>query len=220
MLDNFEHVLDAAPAVAKLVAANASTEGAGPSRAPLRVSFERVYTVAGLAVPSTGASSSIEMLGQWSATALFLDWFGLPIRLPADVRWVHPIAELCRYLGGLPLALELAAARARVLAPDQILDRLRTLATPLGPGRRDAPERHRSLQKTIDWSLDLLTADQQKLFAVLGVFVGGFTVDGAQAVCGEAVPDVLDGVATLLDHSLIQRIPARRGPVWGCSSHP
>jgi predicted ATPase/DNA-binding SARP family transcriptional activator len=216
VLDNFEHVLDAGPAVATLVAACGQLKVLVTSRAPLRVSFERVYTVAGLAVPSTGAGSSLEMLGQWSATALFLQLVRAAdpsFRPTPDA--VRPIAELCRYLGGLPLALELAAARARVLAPEQILDRLRTLATPLGPGRRDAPERHRSLQKTIDWSLDLLTADQQKLFAVLGVFVGGFTVDGAQAVCGEAVPDVLDGVATLLDHSLIQRIPARHGPRLG-----
>ena len=187
VLDNFEHVLDAAPAVAKLVAACEQLKVLVTSRAPLRVSFERVYTVAGLAVPSTGAGSSLEMLGQWSATALFLELVRAAdpsFRPTSDA--VRPIAELCRYLGGLPLALELAAARARVLAPDQILDRLRTLATPLGPGRRDAPERHRSLQKTIDWSLDLLTADQQKLFAVLGVFVGGFTVDGAQAVCGRS----------------------------------
>ena len=85
---------------------------------------------------------------------------------------------------GLPLALELAAARTRVLAPRQILDRMRTLAEPFGPGRRDAPERHRTLQATIDWSLNLLTPDQQRLFAVLGLFVGGFTVDAAaDGVC-------------------------------------
>ena len=82
----------------------------------------------------------------------------------------------------------------------------------MGPGRRDAPERQQTLQATIEWSFNLLTNDQQRLFAVLGLFVGAFTADGAQAVCDDAVPDVLDGLATLLDHSLLQRAHPPRGP--------
>ena len=213
LLDNFEHVLDAAPAIAELLGECEHLKVLVTSRASLHVAFERVYSVHGLEVPAADAEPAIDALEESPATALFIDRARAAdpdFELTTNV--CESVAELCRYLAGLPLALELAAARTRVLTPDQILDRLRTLAAPFGPGRRDAPERHRTLQATIDWSLNLLTPDQQRLFAVLGLFVGGFTVDALQAVCGDAVSDVLDALAALLDHSLVQRTPARRGP--------
>jgi predicted ATPase len=120
------------------------------------------------------------------------------------------VAELCNYLGGLPLALELAAARAAVLSPAAILERLRTSSEPLGPGRRDAPERHRTLHATIDWTYQLLTPAEQTLFAQLGLFVGGFTAHSAEAVCAGVSHSVVDGLASLLDHSLIHPVTTPR----------
>ena len=122
------------------------------------------------------------------------------------------VADLCRYLGGLPLALELAAARATVLSPATILERLRTSTEPLGPARRDAPERHRTMRATIDWTYQLLTPSEQAVFARLDVFVGGFTVDAAEAVCADLDHDIVDEMAVLIDHGLVHRAPASHSP--------
>jgi predicted ATPase len=121
------------------------------------------------------------------------------------------VTELCRYLGGLPLALELAAARAAVLPPAELLTRVRTSSEPIGPARRDAPARQRTLQATIDWSYDLLEPAERALFARLALFAGTFTADGAAAVCADLDISVLDGRAAVLDHGLIHREPARCG---------
>lgn len=212
ILDNFEHLLEAGPALAKLISQCSELKVLVTSRAPLRVSFERVYSLSGLAVPSARDCASLEALAEWSATALFI-----ARAVEADPSFeltpdgITATAELCRYLGGLPLAIELAAARTRVLAPTEILARLGTASDPLGRGRRDAPARHRTLQATIDWSFNLLGRDEQGLFTAAGLFASGFAVDAAEAVCSEMMEDVVDGLATLIDHGLVQRVSARRG---------
>lgn len=210
VLDNFEHVIRAAPALGRLVASCPQLKVLVTSRAPLHLSLERVHRVGGLAVPELAGTWSMEALRRCPASAMFLDRaraadasFELT---PGDV---SAVAELCRHLGGLPLALELAAARMIVLSATEILERLRTSSEPLGPGRRDAPERHRTLQATIDWSFKLLTMPQQRLFAVLGLFVGGFDVEAAEVVCVDSEQNVVDGLATLVDHGLIHRASAR-----------
>jgi predicted ATPase/DNA-binding SARP family transcriptional activator len=210
VLDNFEHVLGAAPAVARLAAECPQLKLVVTSRARLRVSGERVYPVGGLAVPQPGEARSVESLLRWSATALFVERARAadPGFAVADAD-AGSVSELCRYLGGLPLAVELAAARASLLSPTEILERVRRSADSLGPGRRDAPERHRTLQATIDWTLDSLTAGERRLFAVAGLFVGGFTIEAVEAVFPEQDQSVVDGLSTLLDHGLIQRAPAR-----------
>jgi len=216
VLDNFEHVLDAGSALAKLISECSQLKVLVTSRAPLRVSFERVYNVGGLAVPPPAEGESLDVLSRWPATALFIDRAiaaDPTVELAPDGG--RAISELCRYLGGWPLAIELAAARTRVLAPIDILARLRTASDPLGPARRDAPTRHRSLDATIAWSCALLAPDEQKLFTALGLFVGGFTVEAVEAVCAELMDDVAGGLATLLDHGLVQRMPARRGSRLG-----
>ena len=172
--------------------------------------------MSGLAVPSPDESPSKESLGRWPATSLFLQ--RAEVANP-DLEWTPAEAaatiELCRYLAGLPLALELAAARAPVLPPTEILDRVRDSLRVLGPGRRDAPERHRTMQAAIDWSVSLLASFERTLFARLSLFVGGFTVEAAEAVCVDLDGQVLDGLSTLLDHGLLQRRASReRARLW------
>jgi predicted ATPase len=118
------------------------------------------------------------------------------------------IAQICTRLDGLPLAIELAAARIKVLSVTEILDRLGRRLDLLSSGPRDAPERQQTLRAAIGWSYDLLDEPARRLFSQLGVFAGGFTLQAAEAVCG---PDALDGIAALADHSLLNRDGRRYG---------
>ena len=213
VLDNFEHILAAAPAVAQLAAGCPSLKILITSRAPLRVSLERVYHVSGLTVPDARDAGSADALRRCAASALFIDRAtraGQTFELTSTNS--EAVADLCRYLGGLPLALELAAARATVLSPATILERLRTSAEPLGPARRDAPERHRTIGAMIDWTYKLLTPSEQAVFARLSVFVGGFTVEAAEAVRADLDHDIVDELTVLLDHGLVHRAPASHRP--------
>ena len=212
VLDNLEHLLGAAPSVAQLAGDCPRVKLLVTSRAPLRVGLERVLQVQPLAVPVGGVDTSAERLRATAAGALFVErartadpHFAL---LEPDV---EPVSELCRYLGGVPLALELAAARTAVLAPQAILERVRASAELLGPARRDAPDRHHTLHATIDWSYQLLNAGERTLFTRLAVFASGFTADGAEAVGGDLELSVVDGLQVLLDHGLIHRANAREG---------
>ena len=184
VLDNFEHVLDAARDVAGLLAACPELDVVVTSRAPLRVEGEWEYRV--------------DPLADDEAAALFRQRARAVER---DVELNGEVAEICRRLDCLPLALELAAARVKVLAPPALLDRLRRNVPVLAAGGRDAPERQRTLRATIAWSHDLLSADEQRLFARLSVFAGGCTLEAAEAVC-EAD---LDTLAALVDESLVRR---------------
>ena len=209
VLDNFEHVIAAAPVLARLADGCAHLKLLVTSRAPLHLKLERVYPVEGLAAlePVDGASPS--SLRQWPASALFIER-ALAANPAYEVKPSESmaVAELCSYVGGLPLALELAAASAALLSPGEILGRLRSSSGPLGPPRRDAPERHQTIQAMIDWSLNLLPTRERRLFGRLGVFVGGFTIETAEAVCGDLDQSVLNGLALLLDHGLIYRQPS------------
>ena len=115
----------------------------------------------------------------------------------------QPVAEICRALGGLPLALELAATRVGILPPAALLERLEHLLKLLKGGARDAPERQRTIRATIDWSHDLLEPLEQHLFRRLAVFAGGCTLEAAESICGDDV-DVVDGLASLADSGLIR----------------
>src|SRR5262249_25602162 len=119
---------------------------------------------------------------------------------------VASVVGVCRELDGLPLALELAAARIPVLPPAELLRRLKPGMAVLSTGQRDAPARHRALRDAIAWSYDLLTPEQQRLFRWLGVFAGGWSLDLAEAVCAEPLESqsVLDSLAALVEHSLVQ----------------
>jgi predicted ATPase/transcriptional regulator with XRE-family HTH domain len=207
LLDNFEHVLDAAPVVADVLLACLDARIVVTSRALLRISGEHVYAVRPLALPKVDAGMTPDAATGSPAVALFL----------SRARAVHPdfaltpenvgsIVEVCRELDGLPLALELAAARIAVLPPAELLGRLKPGMSVLNTGRRDAPARHRGLRDAIAWSHDLLSAEQQRLFRWLGVFAGGWSLDLAESVCSDPLgtPSVFDGLAALVEHSLVQ----------------
>ena len=206
VLDNVEHLLPAAPLVAELLGACPALRVVTTSRAPLRLSGEHLYPVSPLAVPDPGRLPSLADLGQIAAVRLFVE----------RVRAVKPdfalseanapaVVEIVRRLDGLPLALELVAARVRVLSPDALSARLERRLPLLTGGAQDLPERQRTLRETIAWSYDLLRPHEQVLFRRLGVFAGGCTLEAAEMVANLDEPvDVLEGMTALLDASLLQ----------------
>ncbi len=208
VVDNFEHLLPAATSISTLADECPRLKLLVTSRSPLHVSAERIFGVEPLAVPAL----EDEAVQDSAAAALFLDRAatGHPGYALGEADKAA-LGELCRYLGGVPLALELAAARASVLSVPAILERLRGSFEQLGPAPRDAPERQRSLRATIEWSTNLIGREQRILFARLSVFGGGFTSESAEAVCGDLSLNVTDGLSVLLDQGLIHRVPARQG---------
>ena len=195
ILDNFEQVVAASTQVASLLSAAPGVTALVSSRAALRVRGERLFPVPPLAEPA-----SVRLfLERARATA--------PDLAPAPED-AATISDICRRLDGLPLAIELAAARTRLLAPQDVLARLSRPLTLLTGGPRDLPERHQALEAAIAWSYDLLTGDERALFRRLAVFAGGCTVEAAAAVClaaGALAIEPLDGLQALIDHSLVRR---------------
>jgi predicted ATPase/class 3 adenylate cyclase len=206
VLDNFEHLLPAASVVSRLLAAAPQVKALVTSRTLLRIYGEREYAVTPLPIPEPQETTVAEV-ESYPAVQLFLDRAGMArpgFGLSADS--ATAVAEICRRLDGLPLAIELAAARIRVLSPGELLGRLgRRLA--LEGAARDLPERQRTLRATIDWSHQLLDVEEARLFAHLSVFAGGWTRQAAERVCGEGLRvQVLDGLESLVEHSLVQRV--------------
>jgi predicted ATPase/DNA-binding SARP family transcriptional activator len=206
VLDNLEQVLEAALVLAELLAGAPGTQLLVTSRAPLDLPEERIYPVPPLQLPDTSRHLQLARLEETEAIRLFLDRArDARVDFALSDENAEAVAELCLRLDGLPLALELAAARIKLLSPRQILERLGGRLEPLKamPGA-GLPERHRTLRAAVDWSYDLLTADEQALFASLGVFVGGFSLDGAAAVAGDLDLDLVDGIESLLNNSLLR----------------
>ena len=214
VLDNFEHLLEAAPEVAELIEACPNLVVLVTSRAPLRVRGEQEYSVGPLALPaSTLSPTAEEVLGSPSG------------RLFAErARTVSPafrlgegnaaaVAAICWRLAGLPLALELAAARMRFLDPAALLTRLdRALSAP--SGARDLPERQRTMRATLDWSHDLITEDEKVFFRRLSVFAGGFPLEAAEEVGAAGIivaEDVLELLGRLVEQSLVAAVPDEKG---------
>lgn len=211
VLDNFEQVVAAAPEVGELLAKLDNVSLLVTSREVLRLYGEHDITVEPLASPPPSSGGSIEKITAYPAVTLFTERaraINAAFQLgPANAAQV---AELCRRLDGLPLALELAAARSRTLSPGEILARLESWKGLLAAGARDAPERHRTLRATLDWSYELVDEREGVLFRRLGVFAGGFTLEAAEAVAngyGDLGVDVVDGMASLVDKSLVQVVP-------------
>jgi predicted ATPase/DNA-binding CsgD family transcriptional regulator len=209
LLDNFEQVLAAVPWLADLLANCPSLKVLVTSRAVLHMRGEHEFPVSPLALPDFTHLPESAALSQYAAVALFLERaravkpdFALT---PTNSR---AIAEICIRLDGLPLALELAAARSKLLPPQALLARLRHRLQVLTSAAQDAPVRQQTLRNTLAWSYDLLDAQEQRLFRRLSVFVGGYTleaVEGLYTALGEQPVDVLDGVALLMDKSLLQQ---------------
>ncbi|MDQ7843146.1 MAG: tetratricopeptide repeat protein [Armatimonadota bacterium] len=206
VLDGFEHVVDAAPDVAVMVAAAPGLKVLVTSREPLRISWEHQLVVPPLGVPDLSRPLDTAVVAASPAVMLFVVRAQAVDRAftlnPANAR---AVAEICVGLDGLPLALELAAAQVKTLSPEAIRDRLDHRLTLLHRAVRDLPARHHTLRAAVGWSYSRLDPGQQALFRRLAVFVGGVPLEGAEAVCGDLQVDVLDGLASLVDRSLLQR---------------
>ena len=209
VLDNFEQVLAAAPDLTDLLLACPSLNVLVTSRAMLRVQGEYEFIVPPLALPRWTHLPAIEALTQYASVALFLER-ALSIKpdLSLTKATMQAIATICVYLDGLPLAIELAAARIKLLPPQALFRQLtqtHRLAVLTG-GARNVPERQQTLRNTLAWSYNLLDATEQQMFRLLSIFVGGSTLDTimwvSKAVVGEALP-VLDTLASLIDKSLL-----------------
>jgi non-specific serine/threonine protein kinase len=231
VLDNFEQILLAAPAITALLAGCPPLKALVTSRALLRVAGEHAYPVPPLAVPPAGEAFADGQ--QYASVRLFLERArAIDPRAMLDPESTRAVAAICRRLDGLPLAIELAAARSNLLPPAAMLTALASRQPLLTGGPRDQPTRLRTLRDAIAWSYDLLAPAEQTLFRRLAVFAGGFTLEAAEAVGGEdgrrqggkgrtdrlslpprrlaaSPPSVLDGIARLVDQSLVQQSAAR-----------
>jgi predicted ATPase len=195
VLDNFEHVLQAAPTLSELLSESQELKLLATSRSPLRLRGERLYRVPQLAPPD-----SVRLFVERAQAAA--EGFEL------DDENATAVAEVCVRLEGLPLAIELAAPWMRTLTPRALLRRLDQRLPLLTGGARDVDERQRTLRNTIDWSYGLLLEPEQELFTRLGVFVGGCRLEAAEGVCGpDGKPNraVLDGLDSLVEKSLLFR---------------
>ncbi|MFN8474993.1 MAG: tetratricopeptide repeat protein [Anaerolineae bacterium] len=215
LLDNFEQVLDAAPILADLLAAAPRIKLLVTSREVLRLRAEHVFPVEPLAVPSLRDLPPIDELTAYPAVALFAERAGNArpgFRMSAENG--EAVAEICTQLDGLPLAIELAAARVRLLPPAALLSRLGKGLT-LTAGVRDLPARQQTLRATIEWSYNLLSEEEKALLRRLGVFVGGATLEAIEAVCyagDDTAGDVLDGISALTDKSLLRQAVTQGEP--------
>jgi len=206
VFDNFERLVEAAPLVSTLLAASPKLQTLVTSVTPLRLGAELEYPVEPLALPPTGTNGVEPMVSD--AVVLFVERAraARPQFQLTDEN-AAAIAEICARVDGLPLAIELAAARTRVLPPQALLRRLGQRLSLLTGGARDAPERHQALRATIDWSYRLLPDPQQRLYSRLSVFAGGCTLDAVEAVClpeRELGIDALEGLDRLLQTSMLR----------------
>jgi predicted ATPase/class 3 adenylate cyclase len=212
VLDNFEQILGAAPIVGELLAGAAALSVLVTSRSPLHVYGEHEYPVPPLDVPDPARLPPLAVLSQFESVALFVDRARAAIPTFAVTNENAPaVAEICVRLDGLPLAIELAAARIKLLSPQAMLDRLGQRLTLLAGGSRDLPARQQTLRGAIEWSYDLLDEGDRRIFAALSVFVGGAVFEGIEAVCSEPDLDVFECLASLVDKSLVRRTEDARG---------
>ncbi len=208
LIDNFEQVISAAPLVSQLLGTAPGLKVMVTSRAPLRVSGEQEYPVPPMSVPDPRRVDDVENLETYESIKLFLQ----------RARAVKPdfviteenasvVSEICVKLDGLPLAIELAAARVRLLSPQEISTRLDRSLSILSGSARDVPQRQRTLTDAIGWSYRLLDEGHQTLFRRLGIFRGGWTLESAEAICDpnrELAVDVIDGLEALVSNSLVR----------------
>ncbi|MGH2404584.1 MAG: tetratricopeptide repeat protein [bacterium] len=213
ILDNFEQVVAAAPLLSELLKAGTGSKIVVTSRAVLRVYGEQEFPVPPLQLPDLKHLPTLASISQYEAVTLFIQ---RAIAVKPDFTVTNDnapaVAEITARLDGLPLAIELAAARIKLLPPQAMLARLGHRLSLLAGGARDLPARQQTLRGAIAWSYDLLDAGSQRLMARLSVFVGLFTLEEAEAVCGPAAElgsDVLDGLAGLVDQSLIRQVEQR-----------
>jgi predicted ATPase/serine/threonine protein kinase len=215
LLDNFEQLVQAASIVAQLLAAGPNLKILVTSRAALHVYGEHEFPVPPLAVPDSRSPTSVEVLSRCPAVALFVQ---RAVAAKPDFELnqgnASAVTEICARLDGMPLAIELAAARIKVLSPSSMRTRLASRLQLLTGGARDLPQRQQTLRAAMDWSYDLLSAPEQKLFRRLSAFAGGCNLEGAEAVCdtkGDLDLDLLTGMASMVDKSLVRQFEQAHG---------
>jgi predicted ATPase/DNA-binding CsgD family transcriptional regulator len=220
ILDNLEQLPAAASVVAELLAACPDLRVLATSRSPLRLRGERLYGVDPLKLPEPTDLESPERLGRTEAVALFVQRArAVDAHFVLTIENGAAVAEICRRLDGLPLAIELAAARSRILVPDALLRRLESRPSILTDGPVDAPVRQRTLRDAIAWSFDLLEPTERNVFVRLSVFSGGFGLDAAQAVIpdpGDPLRELEGTIGRLVDQNLVRVAPDADGePRYG-----
>jgi len=208
LMDNFEQVAEAAPTVAELLEASPGLKVLATSRERLRLSGEHEYPVPTLRLPDPDRPTSLDALPGYDAVALFVER-ALAAKPDFELGEENAVAvaEICRRLDGLPLAIKLAAARIKLLPPRAMLEQLHRRLEVLVGGARDAPGRQKTLRGTLQWSHELLSEPEQRLFGRLGVFVGGCSLEAARTVCGPPEGpegELLEGLEALIDKSLLR----------------
>lgn len=205
VLDNVEHLLPAGPQVGELLEGCPHLKVLATSREPLRLRWEHVFRVSPLTLPDLRRMPVPEELTQVPAVTLFVQ---RSQRVNPDFvlneRNAAAVAELCVRLDGLPLAIELAAGRSRLLSPQAMVTRLQRRFDLLTSGAQDQPRRHQTLRAAVDWSYDLLLSEEQALFRRLSVFLGGWTLEAAEAVAAAAMVNSFEALAALLDKGLVR----------------
>ncbi len=220
ILDNLEQVISAAPLVGELLVAAPGLKVLATSRVALRLRGEQEFSVPPLSLPDPKHLPPLPALSEYAAVDLFVQR-AMSVKPDFEVTGENgsAVAEICASLDGLPLAIELAAARIKIFPPRVLLQRLDSRLKTLTGGARDLPARQQTLRDAIAWSYDLLDDSEKTLFRRLGAFVGGFTLEAAEAVCdfqGDLGIDVVDGIALLVDKSLLwQQSGPSGGPRFG-----
>jgi predicted ATPase/class 3 adenylate cyclase len=207
VLDNFEQVLEGAPLVGELLVACPKLKVLATSRIPLRLYGEQEYLVPPLSLPDPKVMPPLEVMTQYEAVKLFVQ---RARSVKADFEVTNEnapaVAEICARLDGLPLAIELAAARTRMLPPQKMLERLGNRLELLKGGARDLPTRQQTLRGTIDWSYELLEEEEKTLFGRLSVFSGGRTLEAIEVICDpQGELEALEVVESLLEKSLLRQ---------------
>ncbi|HZS94318.1 MAG TPA: tetratricopeptide repeat protein, partial [Chloroflexota bacterium] len=212
LLDNLEHLPAAFPLVGELLAASAALTVLATSRVALHLQGEHEYAMGPMRPPDTGRHVEPAELAANEAVTLFVQRAeAAKPNFQLTAGNAPTIAEICARLDGLPLALELAAARIKLFAPEALLKRLEKRLAILSGGAVDAGKRQETLRNTIDWSYRLLTESEQRLFRRLAVFAGGCTIESAEATVGEAGNDVFEGLSSLVDQSLLRQVQQEDG---------
>jgi len=207
LLDNFEQVVEVSPCVAELLEECPGLKCVVTSRTPLRLRAEKVLLVPPLPVPNQQEFTNLDTVSQYPAVELFVQR-AQAVKPDFSITNANTptVAEICYRLDGLPLAIELAAARIKLLTPHGLMTRLEHRIELLRGGTRDLPERQRTLRAAIDWSYNLLNEVERKLFRRLSIFVGGWSLEAAEFVCnisGDFAQGLEDVLATLIDNSLV-----------------
>jgi len=210
LIDNFEHLVVAGPLLGELLGQAPGLKILVTSRAALRVHDENEFALPPLALPDRKASLTLAAMAECPAIALFVQRAAaVKPGFALTSENASAVGEICERLDGLPLAIQLAAARIKLLPPAAMRKRLASRLQLLTSGARDLPARQQTLRQTMDWSYDLLSEAEQKLFRRLSVFAGGFVLEAAESVCDTKQDlglDILDGVASMVDKSLVRQV--------------